>query len=133
MTAAAAAPIVAAAIARADQPPPSCGSELLGVSPAMVDLRRSVESAAAAPFAVLIDGESGSGKELVARAIHRGSGRRHKPFCTLNCAALPDDLVEAELFGHSRGAFTGAAAERAGVFEDAHGGTLLLDEIGELS
>ena len=84
-------------------------------------------------FAVLIDGESGSGKELVARAIHRGSARRHKPFCTLNCAALPDDLVEAELFGHSRGAFTGAVADRAGVFEEAHGGTLFLDEIGELT
>jgi len=132
-TAAAAAPIVAAAIARAEQPAPSCGSELLGVSPAIVELRRSVESAAAAPFAVHIDGESGSGKELVARAIHRGSGRRHKPFCTLNCAALPDDLVESELFGHSRGAFTGAVAERAGVFEEAHGGTLFLDEVGELS
>jgi len=132
-TAAAAAPIVAAAIARSEQAASPSGSQLLGASPAMVELRRSVESAAAAPFAVLIDGESGSGKELVARAIHRGSGRRHKPFCTLNCAALPDDLVEAELFGHSRGAFTGASAERAGVFEDAHGGTLFLDEVGELS
>jgi len=132
-TAAAAAPIVAAAMARSEQPAPSCGSDLLGLSPVMVELRRSVECAAAAPFAVLIDGESGSGKELVARAIHRASGRRQRPFCTLNCAALPDDLVEAELFGHSRGAFTGAAADRAGVFEEAHGGTLFLDEIGELS
>src|SRR4029077_4570801 len=85
------------------------------------------------PFPVLIEGESGSGKELVARAIHRGSARRPKPFCTLNCAALPDDLIEAELFGHARGSFTGAIADRAGVFEDAHGGTLFLDEIGELS
>jgi transcriptional regulator with PAS, ATPase and Fis domain len=99
----------------------------------MAALRQSVARAAAAPFAVLIDGESGSGKELVARAIHRGGGRRQKPFCTLNCAALPDDLVEAELFGHARGAFTGAIADRAGVFEEAHGGTLLLDEIGELT
>ena len=82
---------------------------------------------------MLIEGESGSGKELVARAIHRGSARRDEPFCTLNCAALPDDLVEAELFGHARGAFTGAVAERAGVFEEAHGGTLFLDEVGELS
>ena len=82
---------------------------------------------------MLIDGESGSGKELVARAIHRGGPRRNRAFCTLNCAALPDDLVEAELFGHARGAFTGAVGERAGVFEEAHGGTLFLDEIGELA
>jgi transcriptional regulator with PAS, ATPase and Fis domain len=81
----------------------------------------------------LIEGESGCGKELVARAIHRGSQRRDRAFCTLNCAALPDDLIEAELFGHARGAFTGAVADRVGVFEEAHGGTLLLDEIGELS
>ena len=96
-------------------------------------LRRAIERAAAAPFAVLIEGESGSGKELVARAIHRSGPRRDRAFCTLNCAALPDDLVEAELFGHARGAFTGAVADRAGVFEEAHGGTLFLDEIGELS
>jgi transcriptional regulator with PAS, ATPase and Fis domain len=69
----------------------------------------------------------------VARAIHRTGVRRDRPFCTLNCAAIPDDLVEAELFGHARGAFTGAVHERAGVFEEAHGGTLFLDEVGELS
>src|SRR5204863_2460880 len=79
------------------------------------------------------EGESGSGKELVAKAVHRGSARRDRPFCSVNCAALPDDLVESELFGHARGAFTGAVAERPGVFEDAHTGTLFLDEIGELS
>jgi transcriptional regulator with PAS, ATPase and Fis domain len=99
----------------------------------MADLRRAVERAANAPYPVLIEGESGSGKELVARAIHRLGLRRDRTFCTLNCAALPDDLVEAELFGHARGAFTGAIAERPGVFEEAHGGTLFLDEIGELS
>ena len=131
MSAAAVAPMLAAA-SRGRRTPTRSG-ELLGVTPAMAALRQSVARAAAAPFAVLIDGESGSGKELVARAIHRGSGRRQKPFCTLNCAALPDDLVEAELFGHARGAFTGAIADRAGVFEEAHGGTLFLDEIGELT
>ena len=132
-TAAAAAPIVAAAIAKSEHERPAGETELVGVTPAIVELRRSVERAAAAPFAVLVDGESGSGKELVARAIHRGSPRRHKAFCTLNCAALPDDLVESELFGHARGSFTGAVADRPGVFEEAHGGTLFLDEVGELS
>jgi len=132
MSAAAVAPMVTAVIARQAQVDAGPG-ELLGITPAMAALRQSVDRAAAAPFAVLIDGESGSGKELVARAIHRGSGRRPKPFCTLNCAALPDDLVEAELFGHTRGAFTGAVADRHGVFEEAHGGTLFLDEIGELT
>ena len=131
-SAAAAAPILSAALARRAHATPLPG-ELLGVTASMNELRRSVERAGAAPFAVLVDGESGSGKELVARAIHRTSLRRDRPFCTLNCAALPDDLVEAELFGHARGAFTGAIADRAGVFEEAHGGTLFLDEIGELS
>ncbi len=131
-SATAAAPILSAALARRDQAATLPG-ELLGVTPSMNELRRSVERAGAAPFAVLVDGESGSGKELVARAIHRTSPRRDRPFCTLNCAALPDDLVEAELFGHARGAFTGAVADRQGVFEEAHGGTLFLDEIGELS
>ena len=82
---------------------------------------------------MLIEGESGSGKELVARAVHRAGPRRDRPFCALNCAALPDDLIEAELFGHARGSFTGAMSDRAGVFEEAHGGTLFLDEVGELS
>src|SRR5205814_8320505 len=107
--------------------------EILGVSRAIEEVGRAIERAATAPFAVLVEGESGSGKELVARALHRRSQRRDRPFVTLNCAALPDDLVEAELFGHARGAFTGAVAERPGVFEEAHTGTLLLDEIGELS
>jgi DNA-binding NtrC family response regulator len=129
---AAAAPVVAAIAARADVVMPA-GAELLGVTSVMTELRRHVERAASAPFPVLVVGESGCGKELVARAIHRRGPRRDRAFCTLNCAALPDDLVEAELFGHARGAFTGAIVERAGVFEEAHGGTLFLDEIGELS
>ena len=133
MVAAASAPVVAAALARRQNRPAPGVGELLGVTPAIADLRRTIERAAAAPFGVLVEGESGSGKELVARAIHRGGPRRGGPFCTLNCAALPEDLVEAELFGHTRGAFTGAVADRAGVFEEAHGGTLFLDEIGELS
>jgi len=112
---------------------PARATGLLGISPAMIDVRRAVERAATAPFAVLIEGESGSGKELVAREVHRGGPRRDRPFCTLNCAALPDELVESELFGHARGAFTGAVGERIGVFEEAHTGTLLLDEVGELS
>jgi len=133
MTAAAVAPLLSAAITRRERIAAPALAELRGVTPVMVDLRHSAERAAAAPFAVLVEGESGSGKELVARAIHRAGPRRERPFCTLNCAALPDDLIEAELFGHARGSFTGAVADRAGVFEEAHGGTLLLDEVGELS
>jgi two-component system response regulator AtoC len=132
MAAAAAAPALAGILARRRRQP-SLAGDLVGVSPALEQVRRAVERAAAAPFAVLIDGESGSGKEIVAKALHRRSPRRDRPFCTLNCAALPDDLVEAELFGHARGAFTGAIIERAGVFEEAHTGTLFLDEVGELS
>ena len=80
-----------------------------------------------------IEGESGTGKELIARAIHATSLRRHRRFCAINCAALSDDLFETELFGHTRGAFTGAASDRPGLFEEADGGTLFLDEVGELS
>jgi len=133
MVAAAAAPVVSAAIERRSRASAPAVADLLGLTAAMSELRRTIERAAPAPFAILIEGESGSGKELVAKAIHRSGVRRDRPFCTLNCAALPDDLIEAELFGHARGAFTGAVNERAGVFEEAHGGTLLLDEVGELS
>jgi DNA-binding NtrC family response regulator len=133
MTATAAATAVSAAIARRQAASATGLAEILGVSRTIADVRTAVEQAAAAPFTVLVEGESGSGKELVARALHRRSVRRDRPFCTLNCAALPDDLVDAELFGHSRGAFTGALSERAGVFEDSHRGTLFLDEVGELA
>jgi DNA-binding NtrC family response regulator/tetratricopeptide (TPR) repeat protein len=106
---------------------------LIGVSAAMNELRLAVQRAAGAPFNVLVEGESGSGKELVARAIHAAGPRRLGRLCAVNCAALTEELLEAELFGHARGAYTGAVAPRAGLFEEADGGTLFLDEISELS
>jgi len=107
--------------------------ELSGSSAVMAELRGHVARAAMAPYPVLVQGESGTGKELIARAIHAASLRRHRRFCAVNCAALSDDLFETELFGHTRGAFTGAASDRPGLFEEADGGTLFLDEVGELS
>lgn len=107
--------------------------EIVGDSPLMEAVRDAVVRAATAPFPVLIEGESGTGKELVARALHRLSPRRDHRWSAVNCAALSDELVEAELFGHTRGAFTGAVGPRTGLFEDAHGGTLFLDEVTELS
>jgi DNA-binding NtrC family response regulator len=107
--------------------------ELIGVSGGIVDVRRAIARAAAAPFAVLIEGESGVGKELAARAIHQLSPRRERRFCDVNCAAIPEELLDSELFGHACGAFTGAVAERAGLFEEADGGTLFLDEVADLS
>jgi DNA-binding NtrC family response regulator len=107
--------------------------ELVGVSHAMDDVRRAIVRAARAPFNVLIEGESGSGKELAARAIHQLSARRERRFCDVNCAAIPEELLDSELFGHARGAFTGAVTERAGLFEEANGGTLFLDEVPDLS
>ena len=114
-------------------PPPSVWGDLLGDSALASSLRDDIHRAARAPFPVLIEGESGSGKELVARAVHRLSPRHARRFCAINCAAISDELLEAELFGHTRGAFTGAMTERAGLFEEADGGTLFLDEVGELS
>ena len=107
--------------------------ELVGVSEAMATVRKAIVRAAAAPFAVLIEGESGVGKELAARGVHHLSARRERRFCDLNCAALPEELLESELFGHAKGAFSGAVVDRAGLFEDADGGTLLLDEVADLS
>ena len=106
---------------------------LAGCSRQIADLRASVVQQASCPFGILIEGETGSGKEVVARALHHASGRRGAAFCAVNCAAVTDELFEAELFGHSRGAFTGAVTHRAGLFEAAHRGTLFLDEVGELS
>jgi DNA-binding NtrC family response regulator/tetratricopeptide (TPR) repeat protein len=117
-------------------PPAPAGphpDDLLGPGPAAESVRAAIKRAAFAPYPVLIEGESGAGKELAARAIHARSQRRGRRFCAVNCAALTEDLLEAELFGHARGAFTGALAERAGLFEEADQGTLFLDEIGELS
>jgi two-component system nitrogen regulation response regulator NtrX len=106
--------------------------ELVGESPEMHALRALIARVAPSDARVLITGESGTGKELVASAIHAGSPRRDRPFVRVNCAAIPRDLVESEMFGHERGAFTGATDRRLGRFELAHTGTLLLDEVGDL-
>ncbi|WLD12025.1 sigma-54-dependent transcriptional regulator [Planctellipticum variicoloris] len=110
----------------------SGSSPLLGVSRAMRELRELVHRAAAAPVDLLIRGETGAGKELVARELHRHSPRGAGPFVAVNTAALPESLLESELFGHVKGAFTGAERDREGVFRRAQGGTLFLDEIGDL-
>jgi len=106
--------------------------ELIGSGVAMIRLQAQIERVAASETRVCILGETGTGKELVARAIHEKSGRRENAFVTLNCAAVPAELIESELFGHEKGAFTGAAAKHAGKFEQADGGTLFLDEIGDM-
>jgi two-component system nitrogen regulation response regulator NtrX len=106
---------------------------LLGESPAISALREQIERVAPLDTWVLITGENGTGKELAARAVYNASRRKNKPLVALNCAAIPEDLIESELFGHERGAFTGAEASREGKFEMAHRGTLFLDEIGDMS
>ena len=106
--------------------------ELIGQSPASLRLRQEIETVAASDLTVLITGETGVGKELVAEAVHARSLRQQRPLISLNCAALPEALVESELFGHVRGAFSGAVSDRRGRFELADGGTLFLDEVGEL-
>jgi len=108
------------------------GRSLIGRSPAARELQKQISLVACSDLPVLIQGETGVGKELVAEALHAASLRAARPMVSLNCAALPDTLVESELFGHVRGAFTGAVGERLGKFELANGGTLFLDEVGEL-
>lgn len=109
-----------------------CFNQLIGTSQRMRELYQALERVAATEATVLLLGESGTGKELVARAIHLNGARRERPFVTVNCATLPENLLESELFGHRRGAFTGATYDRKGLFEEAHKGTVFLDEIGEL-
>src|SRR3989441_3905298 len=106
---------------------------MIGKSEQMQSLKEKVKAAARVSGAVLITGESGSGKELVARAIHELSDRCRGKFVAVDCGALPDDLIESELFGHRRGAFTTAVADKVGLFEEANGGTLFLDEIANTS
>jgi DNA-binding NtrC family response regulator len=105
---------------------------LIGGSPPIIKVREAISRVSAVPSSVLICGESGTGKEVAARSIHELSDRAGKPFVPVNCAAIPADMIEAELFGHVRGAFTGANSSREGLFLHAHGGTLFLDEIGDM-
>ncbi|MDP2228392.1 MAG: nitrogen regulation protein NR(I) [Moraxellaceae bacterium] len=111
---------------------PGATPEIIGESPAMQEVFRAIGRLSNSNITVLINGESGTGKELVAHALHRHSPRASRPFIALNMAAIPKDLMESELFGHEKGAFTGASAQRQGRFEQANGGTLFLDEIGDM-
>jgi two-component system nitrogen regulation response regulator GlnG len=111
---------------------PEMTAEIIGEAPAMQEVFRAIGRLSQSNITVLINGESGTGKELVARALHRHSPRREGPFIALNMAAIPRDLIESELFGHEKGAFTGAASLRQGRFQQADGGTLFLDEIGDM-
>jgi two-component system response regulator AtoC len=108
-------------------------AQIVGTTPAMLTVYKTVAHVAPTTATILIVGESGTGKELVARAIHAKSPRASKPFVAINCGALPESILESELFGHERGSFTGASAQKRGLFEEAKGGTLFLDEIGEIS
>ena len=125
---------VPATLPEVDTSPPSIsGDTLIGRCPPMQEVYKSIGRVARQDVTVLIRGESGTGKELVARAIYQHSKRADKPFMAINCAAIPDSLLESELFGHEKGAFTGADHKHIGRFEQCHGGTIFLDEIGEMS
>lgn len=115
-----------------DADPPGQAHLLIGSCPEMREVQKSVGMAAASDHSVLVRGETGTGKEVVARALHAYSRRASRPFIALNCAAVPSSLIESELFGHTRGSFTGAIADRLGAFREASGGTLFLDEIGDM-
>ncbi len=118
---------------RLREAPSRGGADIVGTSPAMLEVFKDIGRVAATDTAVLVQGESGTGKELVARSIHQNSHRASGAFVAVNCASIPGDLLESELFGHERGAFTGAVSRKAGKFEVANGGTIFLDEIGDLS
>jgi DNA-binding NtrC family response regulator len=120
------------AMARRDDIPEHAAGTLIGASEGMRRVQKTIGMAADSETTVLILGETGTGKELVARALHQHSRRKAKPFVAVNCAAIPSELLESELFGHVKGAFTGAGADRNGAFRDANGGTLFLDEIGDM-
>ena len=116
----------------AEPPAPTAPTDVVLADPTMKRIYAMVERIADSSLTVLVLGETGVGKELIADAIHRGSSRRAGPLVKLNCASLPENLLESELFGHERGAFTGADRRKVGFFEEASGGTLFLDEIGEM-
>src|SRR4029453_2572009 len=119
-------------VLRAEVDRTSMFEEIVGASPALQAVLARVAKVAPTDSTVLITGETGTGKELIARALHKHSPRAARPFVSVNCAAIPPSLIAAELFGHEKGAFTGAVQQRLGRFELAAGGTLFLDEVGEL-
>ena len=123
---------LAASLARVRPKKPGAGATLIGESEAMVNLRAVIRRIGATPCSVLIEGETGTGKDVVARLLHEASPRAAQPFVTINCSAVPDTLFESELFGYERGAFTGAQAASAGRLQAGNGGTIFLDEVGEL-